>query len=193
MISDTEEVVLSPGAEAERLWQRASEAFERDRDDLISLIGAFDLGIRVVEINAVRCLQRVRNEFPATIGAMLETPPAIVDAERDFIHPPKSLRFVHVVDLLSQDRMTCVSRSLHHGWEDRRESCRRAREWARKATGFSLAEGEREDLVVLGAYRNRIFFVPPPVRVLPGDIIRAFPTLAEVVNRLFSAISAHAA
>ena len=47
-----EEVLLSPDAEAERLWVGAQDAFLKGRESFAQLSQAVDLGVRVVEIPA---------------------------------------------------------------------------------------------------------------------------------------------
>ena len=53
-----------------------------------------------------------------------------------------------------------------------------------EALGMTLTEEDRDHLLVLAAYRNRIFRSPPPVRVDRGEILGAFPAL----NRLVEAV-----
>ena len=40
--------------------------------------------------------------------------------------------------------------------------------------------------MLIGAYRNRIFFLPPPVLIIPDEVLGAFPTLIELVEQLFT-------
>lgn len=181
-----EEVLLSPETEAERLWIGAQQAFHNAWDDVVDLSEAIDLGVRVVEILTIRCLEPVRNEFPATIKSLLESLPPEVSAERDFLHPPESLTFIDAVDMLSASDLPCISPRLHHGWEDRVASCRRSRARTRRATGVSLDATQRDGLSLIGAHRNRIFLLPPPVRIVPAEVLGAFPILIEVVEHLFA-------
>ena len=71
-----------------------------------------------------------------------------------------------VLDLLSDDALECVAPGMHRGWEDRRFSCRRSRETASEAVGYRIPPDDREALLLLSAYRNRVFRLPPPVRVV---------------------------
>ena len=73
---------------------------------------------------------------------------------------------------------------MHRGWEDRRFSCRRSRTTAREAIGITLDESDPSDLLLLSAYRNRLFRCPPPVRVEPGEIRRAFGALDRLAGGL---------
>ena len=55
---------------------------------------------------------------------------------------------------------------------------------AAEALGVTLSEEDRNQLLLLAAYRNRIFRSPPPVRVVRGEILAAFPTLNRLVEEL---------
>ena len=48
---------------------------------------------------------------------------------------------------------------------------------------IALDEEEREALL-LSAYRNGIFRSPPPVRVVRGEILEAFPVLSNLMEAL---------
>ena len=109
---------------------------------------------------------------------------ADVDAHRDAIASPRALDFVDVLDLLSGEGLDCASPSLHRGWEDRRFACARSRKTAQAAVGTSLSEVEPEQLLLLAAYRNRIFRTPPPVKILPGEILPGFEALKALAKAL---------
>lgn len=175
---------LGPEEEARRLWQGAKEAQEVASGDFVAMCQALDLGLRAAEILVANRLQPHRDQFPATIGIQLETPSPEVDPVRDAIHVPNSLPFIAILDLLSGEDMECVSPGLHRGWEDRRFSCRRSRITAGKALGITLDEKDRDKLLLLAAYRNRIFRAPPPVRVNREEIREAFPALNRLVEGL---------
>ena len=129
-------------------------------------------------------LQPVQDQFPATLGLLLHMPTPEVDPHRDGISVPKVLQFTDVVDLLSAEELECVSPGLHRGWEDRRFSCRRSRATAQTAIGVTLQSDDQAQLLLLAAYRNRLFRCPPPVRVVPGKIIPAFDRLEWLVESL---------
>ena len=175
---------LEPQDEAKRLWRGAKEALERAGGDLVSLFEALDLGLRAVEILVIERLSPIKDEFPATIAIQLERPAPEVDTVEDAITVPNSLQFTEILDLLSQEGLACVAPGLHRGWEDRRFSCKRSRVTAQEALRVNLDQKERKDLLLLAAYRNRIFRAPPPVRVAPREILEAFGSLEELVERL---------
>lgn len=184
MTAQNDFVILDAADQAARLWSGAATAFEGAGEDLAELSEALDLGLRAVELRAFERLVPVRDRFPATIGALLDSPPPEVDVRRDAIEIPRALGFVDVLDLLSEESLDCVAPELHRGWEDRRFSCRRSRGTAQEAIGLALAADDRAPLLTLAAYRNRIFRLPPPVRLEPAAIRAAFPSLAALVGRL---------
>lgn len=176
-------IELSPSDEARRLWATARERWAAG-GDVVPLLEAIDLGVHAAEILVVGVLQSSKSEFPATIGALLAMPTPEVDPHRDGIHVPRILQFTDAIDLLSTDDAECVSPGLHRGWEDRRFACRRSRAIARAAAGVTLSEAEQAALLLVAAYRNRLFRFPPPVRVVPDDVRAAWPALEALMTRL---------
>jgi hypothetical protein len=175
---------LAPEEEARRLWQGAGEALERARADLVALCEALDLGLRAAEILVVDRLSPIKDQFPATIAIQLQRPRPEVHPVEDATTVPNSLQFTEILDLLSEEGLECVAPGLHRGWEDRRFSCQRSRVTAQRALGVSLDEDQRADLLLLSAYRNRIFRAPPPVRVVPAEIQSAFHSLDRLMREL---------
>lgn len=173
--------------EARRLWNGAVEAQKDAAVDLVALIESLDLGLHAAEILVIQLLQPKKDSFPATIGLLLNTPAPEVDPNQDAIHVPKVLGFTDAVDLLSAADLECVSPGMHRGWEDRRFSCRRSRTAAQEVIGVTLTAQDQERLLLLAAYRNRLFRCPPPVRVVPGEIVSAFASLETLVNGLLAA------
>lgn len=180
----TEAIHLGAQEEGRRLWEGARRAQNHAGEDFVALCEALDLGLRAVEILVTHRLQAVKERFPATIAIQLDVPSPQVDPERDAVTVPNSLSFTAILDLLSGEDMECVAPSLHRGWEDRRFSCRRSRVTAKEALGFTLSPEDRSRLLLLAAYRNRIFRAPPPVRVVRPEILDAFPALNRLVERM---------
>jgi hypothetical protein len=181
-------IELGPEDEARRLWNGALAAFAASEDDLVALLESLDLGLHAAEILVVHLLQPIKDTFPATIGLQLNLPTPDVDPHRDGINVPKVLQFNDVIDLLSGEELECVSPGLHRGWEDRRFSCRRSRAAAQEAIGVTLSPEGQAQLLLLSAYRNRLFRCPPPVRVMPGRIKPAFQHLEQLVEGLLGAL-----
>ncbi len=184
MIETQEAITLSPTEEANRLWQGALDAFNQTEQGVATICEYLDLGLRAAEILIVQKLQPVKSRFPATIGMMLESPEAEVQIYRDAVDVPHTVQFTEALDLLSEEGLECVGPTLHRGWEDRRFSCRRSRKTAQEAVGFTLDGEGRERLLTLSAYRNRIFRLPPPVRIEPEVIRESFEALVELMDRL---------
>ena len=179
-----ETMLLGPEDEARRLWAAAQAARGRSSSDLVALLETIDLGLRAAEVAAVQLLQRVKDRFPATIGVQLATPEPEVERHRDGIHVPRVLQFTDILDLLSAEELECVSPGMHRGWEDRAFACRRSRGVACETIGITLAGEEQAHLLLLSAYRNRLFRCPPPVRIVPADVEAAFPVLDRLVGHL---------
>jgi len=175
---------LGPVEEAARLWRGAKEAQARAVESLVAMCEALDLGLRAAEILVTHRLQSVKEHFPATIGIQLDTPSPEVDAFRDAVNIPNSLGFTAVLDLLSSEELECVSPGLHRGWEDRRFSCKRSRVTAQDVLGVTLSAEDRHRLLLLSAYRNRIFRSPPPVLVKRDEILAALPVLNRLMESL---------
>jgi hypothetical protein len=177
-------IELNAEEEARRLWGAARTAIGSAREDLVALLQAVELGCRAVEVVAVHRLQGVKDRFPATIGLLLETPASEVEPQRNSLPGHSSLDFTDLLDLVSDETLSCVAPGMHRGWEDRRFACRRSRVTAREALGVSVDAAGRANLLTLAAYRNRLFRHPPPVRVVPGEITRGFDDLEALMNGL---------
>ncbi len=177
-------ITLDSAEEAARLWRGALAAFEQAEGSLVSLCESLDLGLRAAEILVVERLQPVKEQFPATITLQLQLPTPEVEAYRDAVTVPKSLQITEILDLLSTDGLECVAPRLHRGWEDRRFSCARSRGTAREAVGVTLERQDVDRLLLLAAYRNRLFRYPPPIRIVPAEITAAWPALQGLIERL---------
>ncbi len=189
-MSDSDDAyILDAADEAERLWRGALDAIEKAHAGFLPLSEALELGIRSAQLYLGLRLQPVAVQLPATIQSLLEPPPVEVDPLRDALYLPRSLSFVDGLDMLSADGLECVAPGLHHGWEDRRFSCARSRRVAREATGVTLEGPTRADLLWLAAYRNRIFQLPPPLRVDSARILAALPELTTLVNALAAPVT----
>jgi hypothetical protein len=177
-------IELGPEEEGRRVWSAALAARISAPTDLVDLCSGVDLGLRAVEILVVHRLQPAKDQFPATIAAQLEIPSPEVDTHRDAIVVPSTLQFTDVLDLLSAEELDCVSPGMHRGWEDRRFSCRRSRVTACETIGITLEAADRNNLLLLSAYRNRVFRTPPPIKIMPMEILGAFDTLVPLVEKL---------
>jgi len=184
-VSELPEVIeLGLQEEAVRLWRGAREAFRKADENLVALCEALDFGLRAVEDLGIHLLQPVRKKLPSTIGLLLELPVAEVEIYRDAVAAARSLGFTQLIDLLSESSLDCVAPSLHRGWENHAFACGRCRETAQGEIGVTLEAGPRRNLLLLAAYRNRIFHYSPPIRIVPGDILAAYGDLVRLVEHL---------
>lgn len=184
-MSELPEVIeLGAQEEAVRLWKGAEAALAQAQEHFVPLCEALDLGLRAAEIMAIQRLRPAAERFPGAITTLLDLPLPDVDPNRDALDVPKALQVLDVVDLLSADDLECVSAEIHRGWEDRHVTCRRSRLVAREVTGVTLERRQRDDLLLLVAYRNRIFRLPPPVHLVPQEVLGAFPSLVELYRAL---------
>ncbi len=177
-------VQLAPREEADRLWKGACDAFDRGPENFVHLTEALELGIRVAELYALLKLRPVRHSYPATITSLLEESPPEIHVDRDAVHVPRAMEFLDILDMLSDQNLPCISRKLHHGWEDPWYSCQRSRETSQKAVRSTLDETARDQLLLLLACRNRIFRLPPPVAIPVSEVLQAYPTLVRLVESL---------
>ena len=188
MTQKADVIELGPVDEAQRLWRGAMEAHKAPPDDLVSLCESLDLGLHAAEILVIHLLQPVKDSFPATIQVQLAVPSPEVDPHREGINVPKVLQFTDAIDLLSAEDLECVSPGMHRGWEDRRFSCRRSRTAAQEAIGVNLAAEDQQQLLLLAAYRNRLFRCPPPVRIVPDEIQDAFHSLERLMEGMLEVV-----
>ncbi len=184
MIDVNEVLELSAADEASRLWEASKEIYHAAPQDVSAILESLDLGIRAVEILGFHRIEPVRDKFPATIASHLEPPAPDVEVQRDAVEQPRCLGFRELLDLMSEEELPCVARDMHHGWEDRRCACMRGRALTNEAIGFSVGADDREQLLLLLAYRNRIFRYPPPVRIVVSEVVDSFPRLEELVKKL---------
>ncbi len=183
---------LSPFEEADRLWRGARDAFSTAGERLVSLSSAVDLGLRAAELYAVGRLRDTKHAFPPQIRDRLEAADPRVHWRRDALETPACVDFRVLLDLMSEAELECIAPDAHLSDEPSRFSCERCRAAAHAALGFSLSGEDRDLLLLLLAYRNRIFRCAPPVDVRKAEILVAFPALAQLVERLQAAASAGA-
>jgi hypothetical protein len=91
---------------------------------------------------------------------------------------------------VSEAELDCIAPELHGGLGASHFPCERSRAAARAALGFSLRSEDRDLLLLLLAYRNRLFRCPPPVEVRKEEVLVAFPALAQLMESLAHAPSA---
>ncbi len=181
---------LSSLEEADRLWRGAREAFSTADARLVSLCSAIDLGLRAAELYAVDRLKETKHSFASQIRDRLEANDPKVHWRRDALGAPSCVDFRVLLDLMSAAELECIAPDAHRSGEASPSSCERSRGAASSVLGFSLSGEDRDLLLLLLAYRNRIFRCAPPVDLRKDEVLVAFPALVQLVERLQAA--AHA-
>lgn len=149
-------------------------------DDPLEVALAIAQGLRVAQLLALNPLLDAIDEFPATIQALLVLPEPALNPSQDIkVEEQDVLRFIDILDLLSDEREECIAPWLHRGWQDKSQSCRDARRLARAQVGVSLDAPFRKLLLKAKAICNRVFMVPPPVRI---DLVQARSALAGLLR-----------
>ena len=178
---------LSSLEEADRLWKGAREAFPTAGVRLVSMCASIDLGLRAAELYALSGLRQTRHAFSPQIRHHLEAEDPRVHWQRDALGAPPCVDFKVLLDLMSAPELDCIAPEAHEDGSPSHFSCERSRAAAKAALGFSLSGEDRDLLLLLLAYRNRIFRCAPPVELRKDEVLVAFPALAQLVERLQAA------
>lgn len=149
-------------------------------EQAVDLVRAVDLAIRAAQLLVFRSLYEHRGRFPATVQTLLSRPGEDLQVSRDAqASPGETLGFINILDMLSDHSLPCVSREMHRGWQDKKQSCRLARQITTAELGFSLDQTQRDLLLLALALRNRVMRMPPPVSL---DRTAAREALAAVLD-----------
>jgi len=183
---------LHADEEATRLWQGAQEAYAEAGDRLVALSQCIDLGVRAAELRAIARLREVGEALPQRVRHGLEHEDARIHWYRDALPPEPCFDLRVLLDLVSRPELDCIAPELHGGLGASHFPCERARASAHAALGFSLRGEDRDLLLLLLAYRNRLFRCPPPVEVRKEEVLVAFPALTQLMGSLEGAPSAQA-
>lgn len=155
---------------------------------VIDRVYALSMGLRAAQLLAFQLLSGVRDQFPATVQALMSRPQPVLDVHRDAqASPDDTLSLVNILDLLSAEQLLCISPEMHRGWQDKKQSCREARQISREAAGFSLDSLDRAGLLAAVALRNRLLRMPPPAIVDPETVRSTLESVFGLVMRLVPA------
>lgn len=154
-------------------------------EQAIDVAIATELCFRVMTILAQSALEDAREDYTVALQAMMHTPNAAIDEERDALVDERDfLGCLDVVDMLSAEGLDCVAPRLHRGWQDRHQSCRQARQVSTDRLGFSLAASERAAIVAAWGVCHRVMRVPPPVSFTARDLLRNRGPLLDLIAKL---------
>lgn len=170
---------------AERLLIWLADTDLKGATDPLVVGHAVCTSIRIAEIMAIDGLDPVIGQFPATIQERFSRPRhPEVDVPDAFADPAGYLDFLDILEMLSEESLTCISPRLYRGWQDRVQARRDARRITTGTLGFALSAAERDTLLQALALRNRIQLVPPPLTISMDEIRGLFPALAKLIDQL---------
>lgn len=181
-------LTLDAHQEATRLWRGALDAFQDAPDSLVSLCESLDLGVRAAELYAVLGLEAMQQGFPEALRMHLQSQDPEIHWYRDAMDGVPCVQFRVLLDLMSDADLDCIAVELHGAARPSAFPCERARASAYTALGFSLSGEDRDLLLLLLAYRNRIFRCVPPVEIRKEEVLVAFPALVQLVGKLSTAV-----
>lgn len=179
-----EVLTLDAQEEASRLWQGAQDAFLLADQSLVSLCECVDLGMRAAELFAVARLQVMKQGFPEALRTHLQSQRPRIHWYRDALDGVPCVQFRVMLDLMSHPELECIAVDLHEKGSGSVFPCERARASAHSVIGFCLTGEDRDLLLLLLAYRNRIFRCVPPVEIHKEEVLVAFPVLVQLVAKL---------
>ncbi len=153
--------------------------------DAASRLAALTLAVRTVELRLISRLTPVLDQFPRTIqdhfGRPAET---AVSAQDAYVDPAIPVGLIDLLEMASDQALSCVAPRLYRGWQDRNQARRDARRITAEAVGFALSAQERDALLMAVAIRNRVFVTPPPVEVDEAQVDEALGAVRGLFERL---------
>lgn len=156
-----------------------------DGGEPIARMTALDLWMRAVEILVADRLQPVIHRFPATIQEHFSHPDSpVVGAQDAYLDPGAGASMLDLLELLGETTLSCISRRLYRGWQDRNQARIDARKITAGQVGFALDAAEREGLLAALALRNRLFLAQPPLDLEQGQLDAAETAVQQLVARL---------
>ncbi len=184
MTATTLERIQSKSA-AERLLIGLADSDLKGMTDPVTIGQAVCTAIRVAEMLALHGLDPVVGQYPATIQELFSRPrhPEL-DVSDAFIDPAGYLDFLDLLEMLSDESLSCISPRLYRGWQDRIQARRDARRITTETLGITLSADERDSLLPALALRNRLQIVPLPLAVSADEIRALFPPLAKLIDQL---------
>jgi hypothetical protein len=174
---------LDAGPAAMRLTLAA--ALLSGSDDPIARGAALSLCIRAAELHVIERVRPVLSEFPATIQEHFATAASpLVSTQDAFLDTSLSFGLLDLLEMCSDQALSCITPRLYRGWQDRNQARRDARRITTEAVGFSLDAEERDGLLMALAVQNRLFAVSPPLDIDGAQIGEALAAVQRLLDRL---------
>ena len=160
----------------------------------LALKGPLHWGWHAAVLLAYHRLRPARDTFDQWFWTYLEGGETALEMERDAHWEERQrLSLLELVDMLSEVDLPILKAEFYHGWQDRTTRCQTLRRRVADVIGASLAEGQRNDLLLLLAAYHRLLRLPAPVDLDPDALWRAMPALIDLVEMLIDPDHDHAA
>ncbi len=154
-------------------------------DEPAARAAALALAIRAAELHVIDRVRPALAEYPATIQehfATAESP--AISVQDAFADPGMALGFLDVLELCSDQALSCIAPRLYRGWQDRNQARRDARRLTTAAVGFALGAEERDALLAALAIRQRLLAISPPVELDGEQVDEALAAVRALLHRL---------
>ena len=167
----------------DRLLVQASK-FDLAGQDCVEIACALGFVMRSVHLLAVSRLTQIATEFPAYVQSLLTAQAPDERLARATFETQDCLSFLELIDMLSVSELDCIAPRLHRGWQDKTQSCRRARQVATNEFGFRLDAEQRRTAIAAQSIYNGIFVMPPPADPDTTHFANIFALLLELIEGL---------
>ena len=155
------------------------------QESVTARLSALVLAVRTVELKMIQRLAPVLDQFPVTIQEHFARPTEpSVSVQDAFVDPSATIGLLDLLEMASDQPLSCVTPRLYRGWQDRVQARRDARRITAEAIGFSLAADERDALMMAVAIRNRILLTPPPLEVDEAQVLEALTAVRVLFEKL---------
>ena len=168
---------------ASELATHAETLAEGDAE--VAGIAALALVARAAELKLTARLTPVLDQFPRTIQEHFHRPSeSAVSAQDAFMDAGTPIGLLDLLEMASEQGLSCIAPRLYRGWQDRNQARRDARRITAEAVGFSLTADERDGLLMAVAVRNRAFLTAPPFEVDEAQVDHALDAVRALLKRL---------
>ena len=151
----------------------------------VELVQSLSLALRALHLRGFARIYPIREQYPATLQALLDRPAAQLDTQLDALADPHDfLRLPDLLDMISDEGLPCIAPRLHRGWQDKRQSCIEARRITVEAVGLKLLERQRRELLAGVALSNRLLALPGPTILDQRRAREALWLAIELAKRL---------
>jgi len=160
--------------------------------DPLALKGALYWGWHAVVLLLYHRLRPARDTFDQWFWAYLEAGEPALEIDRDaHWDERRRLSLLEILDMLSGPELSILEPEFYQGWQDRTTRCQTLRRRVSEVIGASLGEETRQDLLLLLAAYHRLLRLPSPVKLDGDALLRALPSLFDLVEMLINSEHEH--